>query len=347
MIDSHIDAPPPCTASITLATEVTSDVGAAGTGFVVGDFNNGGVDDIAVATGAAVVLLHGDNTGAFAMPVTIPTAATHVLVDDFDIDGDDDFVMWTAGGDSVTLRRQNRLLAPPVEAEQPLTGPFVNVQTVINGFLDGALVPDLLVHDDNGSRVYTAALGTPGTFQRTNTVVGTGADALIAFVQVDNTARADALFVNGSDVKLSLQGNNGNDAFGPLMTIATDVEGRGVGLGQLDGDVLPDLVVSTALGLVLYRQTSPGTFTKHGVISPLRTTEPIVVGDVNDDGRDDLVLPTAAVLQCEAAMAGGAGVFTQVEAIAAAPPSALRDVTGDGKPDLVRLDGNSVKVRPR
>jgi hypothetical protein len=347
MVDSHIDAPPPCAASITLKAEVASDLGKAGTGFVVGDFDNGGVDDIAVATGDDVIVLFGDNTGAFASPVTIPTAATDVVVDDFDADADDDFVMWTRGGTSVVVRRQNRLNNPPVEAEQPLTGPLANVQIAINGFLDGALVPDLLVHDDGGSRAYTANLGTPGTFARTNTVVGTGADALIALVQIDNAARADALFVNGADVKLSLQGNSGNDAFGALSTIATGVEGRGVGLGAFDGDALPDLVVSTANGLVLYRQTSPGTFAMHGVISPLRTTAPILVGDINEDGRDDLVLADAAVLQCAPATAGGAGVFTQVEAIAAAQPAALRDVTGDGKPDLVRIDGNTVKVRPR
>ena len=349
LVDSHIDAPPPCAPAITLKPAVTTDLGQPGSGFTTGDFDNGGVDDIVVATGDDVLVLFGNNTGAFGSPVTIPTAATDVLVDDFDSDGDDDLVLWTAGGTSVIVRRQNRLLMPPVEAEQPLEGPFTNVQHVVNGFLDGALVPDLLVHDSGGSRAFTSRLGTPGDFTRTTTVVGTGADALIALQQIDGAARADAVVVNGMAVKLALQGNSGDNAFGALATIATGATGRGVAIGRFDGDALVDLVVATATGLVLYRQnaSSPGTFAMHGLISPLTTDDPILVADVNDDGRDDLVLAAVAVLQCAPATAGGVGVFTQVEALAAAQPAAFRDVTADGKPDLIRITGNTLEVRAR
>lgn len=349
-IDSNIDAPPPCAPSITLKPELVSDIGVTGTAFAVSRFNNGIDEDIAIATGTSVVILHGNRTGSFGGDGAKPTfaaAATDLVIGDFDNDGDDDFAMWTKGGTAVVVRRLNRGLNPPVEAaEQPLSGPFTNVQRVLVGFLDGAFVPDLLVYDSAaGSRVYTSNVGTPGTFTRSNTLVGTGANELILLAQVDGAMREDALFVNGTNVELSLQ----TTSFGNPVNIATGANSKGVAVGKFDSDNLLDLVVSTSMGLVLYRQNpaAPGTFQMHGMISPVQSPTPMLVGDVNDDGRDDIIVANAAILQCPATAPGGPGVFTQVEQLSAAPPSALVDVTGDDKPDLVRIDGTTVKVRPR
>jgi hypothetical protein len=346
MVDSNIDAPPPCTAAITLKAELTSDIGAAGTGFAIGRFDNGLNEDIAVATGTSVVILHGDRTGVFGgdgLKPTIPTAAVDLVVDDFDADADDDFVMWNAT--AVIARRQNRANNPPVEAEQPLTGPFTNVKRVINEQLDGNLRADVLVYDAAaGSRVYTSN-GTPGTFSPNNNLVGTGADELVLIKQLDAAQRADALFTSGTEVKLSLQTNAGG--FQALSTITSMASSKGVAVGQFDGDALLDIMVSTAQGLVLFRQVAaaPGTFQMQGVVSPLQSPAPMLVADINNDGRDDLILSNVAILQCAPATSGGPGIFTQVETINAAAPAKLVDISGDGKPDLVRIEGTNVKVR--
>lgn len=342
-IDSNIDAPPACAPSITLKAEVSSDVGAAGSDFAIGRYDNGLTNDIVVAVGTSAVILHGDNTGVFGgdgMKIAIPTAAVGVVSDDFDTDADDDIVLWTAT--NVVMRRLNRTLNPPVEAEQPLTGPFTNVTRVLAENLDGALRPDLFVYDAAaGSRVFTSNLGTPGTFSKDN-LVGTGADELILMRQIDDAQRDDALFVNGAFAKVAIQVNV--SGFGTPTNVAMGANSTGLAMGKFDNDNLPDLVISTPQGLVLYLNSAatPGTFTMHGMISPVQSSAPMLVGDVNGDGRDDILTPTAAILQC--APVSNVGVFTQVETLAAAKAK-LVDVTGDGKLDLVRLDGNAIKVR--
>jgi hypothetical protein len=163
--------------------------------------------------------------------------------------------------------------------------------------------------------------------------------------QIDDAQRADAIFASGTAVKLSLQLNVGG--FQALSTITSMANSKGVAVGQFDGDSLVDVVVSTAQGLVLFRQVAaaPGTFQMQGVISPLQSAAPMLVADINNDGRDDLVLENAAILQCAPATSGGPGIFTQVEAITAPAPAKFVDVSGDSRPDLVRLEGTDVKVR--
>jgi len=175
-------------------------------------------------------------------------------------------------------------------------------------------------------------------------LAGTGADELILMTQIDDAQRPDAVFKKGGLVEMSRLSTV--TVFGALEVITNEATSAGIAVGNFDGDQRADLVVSTAQGLVLFRQSAAtaGTFTRHGVISPVPSATPMLVGDVNGDGRDDIVTPTAAILQC-AAPGGEAGVFTQVEPLAAQLPAQLFDVTGDGKLDLVRVDGASVKVR--
>lgn len=337
--DADLDAAPPCATAPMFGAERVIDTGEPALGFTVGDFDADPDDDLVIATGDDLVTWIGDGTGAFTPGVRIASAASDVIREDFDSDGDDDLVFWTVGGTAVTQRRQDRTQDPPFLAEQPLTGPFTDVQRVLEGRLDGALRPDVLVHDASGSREYTSNLGTPGTFAREE-LTGTGADRLLLLRQLDNLERDDAVFVNAGTVALA---RHGQTAFGALAPIATGAVERAVAFAKIDGDNLPDLVVGTTAGLVLYRQTTPGTFTMHGALSAVTATA-IDVADVNGDGRDDLVVPTGILLQCAPAT-GTVGVFTQFEAINAAGPLVLRDVTGDGKLDLVRLDGTNLRVR--
>jgi hypothetical protein len=345
-IDSSIDAPPPCAPAVTLNAEQTSALGAVGTDFIIGRFNNGLEEDIVVATGPSATLMHGDRTGVFGgdgLKIVIPTAGDRIVLGDWDLNvsGDDDLAFFTSGGASVIARRQNRANDPPVEAEQPLMGPNANVTRVLAEELGGNGNTDLLVYDNSGSRVFTASGLTAGDFIRSATTIAPVGDELVLLRQIDGQQRADAVFVNGSTVKLAVQSNA--NVFTNPINIAVGANSKGIAFGRFDADTSLDLVVSTSNGLTLFRQLSPGNFTMFGAISPVQSATPMLVGDVNEDGLDDILTPTAAILQC--ANAGGVGIFTQVEPLAVGSTAKLVDVNGDTKPDLVRLDGTNVKVR--
>ena len=346
IIDSNIDAPPPCAPAVTLKAEVSSAIGATGSDFAIGRFNNGLDEDIAIATGTNTTILFGDRMGNFAGAKTVPTAGNALAIGDWDqnVSSDDDFAMFTVGGTAVIARRQNRANDPPVEAEQPLMGPFTNVSHMFATELANLGGIDLLVYDDSGSRIFAASGLTPGDFIRSVNVVAPVADEPLLVQQVNGTGLFDIVFLNGATVKVSLE-NAG--IYGNPVNIATGANSKGIAFGKFDSDNLSDLVISTSMGLVLFRQNaaSPGTFTMHGMISPVQSPVPMLVGDVNGDSLDDIITPTAAILQCAPPASGGAGTFTQVESLGTARPAKLVDITGDGKADLVRIDGASVKVR--
>lgn len=343
---STIDAPPPCVAGATFRAEATFSVGGTGTAIAVGQLDRMPGVDVAIAVGDGVQILSGNGAGSFTRGAKIPTTvvAEALVLDDFDSDGDNDLIVWDVGGTSIAEIRQNSSVVPSTFlAEQPLTGPFSSLQAARSGLLDGNFIADLVVKDGVEARPFTSLLGTPGTFARgANAIAGVAADdALVAVADIDGAGRDDAAFVGANgDVKLALN----TTQFGAAAVIATGAQNQCVAFGKFDEDTSIDLIVGTAAGGVIYRGNG-ATFTRSPGTFPAITGSPMQVIDLNGDGRDDLVLATRIVYQCAPAMTGAPGVFTQADPIEGSTAVLAADVTGDGKPDLLRLVGNELKVR--
>lgn len=346
--DAGIDAQPgACVTGAVFRAEATFAVGGMGTAMVVGQLDQRPGLDVAIAVGNGIQIMSGDGAGSFtaALKITTATPAKALAIEHFDLDTDEDLIVWDVGGTAIAALRQDSTVTPSTyPAEQPLTnGTFTGLQVALTGQLDGNLVTDLLVKDGVEARPYTSNLGTPGTFAKgANAVPGIGAgDTLVAINQIDDAQREDAVFIaaNG-DVKLSLQ----TTQFGTPMVIATGARNQCVGFGRFDEGTSIDMIVGTAAGGVIYRG-SGGTFAAVPGTIPAITGPTMQVIDLNGDGKDDLVLANRIVYQCAPARAGEPGVFTQVEEIGSGGVVLAADVTGDGKPDLLRLVGNELKVR--
>lgn len=106
------DAPPACTTATAFGNEITSAVGGGtGVALVIGRYDAGTVNDVAVAVGTDTVTLLGDNAGNFAVQQTLAEAAINVITDDFHTIGiRDDLLMLTAGG--VACREHSEFSMP-------------------------------------------------------------------------------------------------------------------------------------------------------------------------------------------------------------------------------------------
>lgn len=335
--DSAFDAPPPCTTAPVFGPEASYTLAAPGTGLAFGNLDGaaGSTRDVAVAIGTEIAILVNDGTGTLAAAPPVATAADGVIVDDFTLDGFVDIVAWKTGGTSVVERQHDENNRGTYLAEQPLPGPFTGIVTVKRGFLDGAFNPDVLVHDASERRVYTSNLGTLGTFSKEE-LVGAAGDDLVLVADLDALSNDDAAFVDQSgNVKVSLSSGN----LGPTDTIATGARPLAVAFGKFDDGNSLDAIVGTANGGVIYTQNTFGTWTQApGTI--FGVTEAMTVLDVNGDTTDDLVLGNGILLQCPTTH-----VFTQFTPLTITSPYELVDLTKDGKPDLVRVDGSTLKVR--
>ena len=341
MIDSAIDAPPPCAVPNTFGPEVTFPLGAAGVALAVDTLDQGANVDVAVAVTTELVILHGDGMGGFANPTTVATPASGVAVEDFDADGDNDLILWS--GDTIVEHRQATSPNGTFLAAQPLTGPFQNVQNVVIEEFDGGSF-DLILQDELARREFSSSLGSPGTFTRTTNVLGSAGDVLVFAGDLNKLDRADVALVDqAGNVKISLISGTGN--FGTLTTIATGATGHAAAFGTFDGDALLDLVIATPAGGVIFTQNAgaPGTFTQRAGTIPGVVGTTLLIADINADGTDDIVAPGSIVLQCPAPSAPG--VFTQVESLNSTQPAVLKDVNKNGKPDLLRLVGTDLVVR--
>jgi len=117
---------------------------------------------------------------------------------------------------------------------------------------------------------------------------------------------------------------------------------RGIVAADFDGDGAPDLAtansVSHTVTIFLNRVSTGGGLERAHTYSVAAGPFGIAAGDINQDGRVDLVVAAADADQIELLMGSGGGVFTRQTPIGA-PGSprgvAIADVNGDGNADLI------------
>ena len=224
-----------------------------------------------------------------------------------------------------------------------------------------------LVTANHGSQNLSVLLGGgDGTFAPSSGGDVFGLPPLdLAVADVDGDGRPDLVYTDqtGGDQFVVVQFADIN---GDLLyqdnnaVLSTDAAPRGLAVGDLNGDGLPDIVVTNELDgtadgdLTIFLATGPA-YTGSGpggayANAPLtletgRQPSSVAIGDLNGDGRPDLAVTNlfdgTVTLFLKNATGSDYTAQTPLNIGAGSGPTAVAigDLNGDGRPDLAVADG--------
>jgi hypothetical protein len=240
-------------------------------------------------------------------------------------------------------------------------GTFRSFQTFTTGTHDIALAvvdlnhdghPDIVTANQSDNTISVLLGNGDGTFRAQHTYATGSTPSGLVVSDVNGDGNPDVLVANYSGNSIGVFLGNGDGTFKAQQTVATPVQPKFISVSDLNGDGKPDLIVSAHGGgntVNVLLGNGDGTFSAPQVVPGLAAsnifTYGITAGDLNGDGRPDLVdvVDIGGAIDLNVVLGNGNGTFGPVETIpttGSAYSVLISDMNGDGKTDLVAIDRN-------
>jgi hypothetical protein len=370
----------PGAATFTFAANQDFAAGAAPTSVAVGDLNGDGKLDLVIANFSAnsVSVLFNTTTPGAATPTfaahqdfAIGSGPFSVTVGDLNGDGKLDLVTANFNSNTVSVLLNTTAQGNPTAtftAKQDFGTGTVPI-SVAMGDLNGDGKLDLVIANFNSNTVSvllnttTPGAATPTFAAKQDFATGAGPFS-VAMGDLNGDGKLDLVIANEGANTVSVLLNTtapgaATPSFAAKQDFATGAIPESVAVGDLNGDGKLDLAVANASDntvSVLLNTTAPGAATPSFAAKQDFATgsapESVAVGDLNGDGKRDLVIAntaddTVSVLLNTTAPGATTPSFAAKQdfATGSEPISvAMGDLNGDGKRDLVTANFNSNTV---
>ena len=350
--------PAPAQAPVSFTGPSYFAVGSFPASVAVGEFNQDGHPDRAVANEFSdnVSVLLGGSGGSFGGPTNYATGAfaDSVAVGDFNRDGDPDLAVANAGSGTVSVLRGDSGGSFTAALSVP-AGDFPASVAVGDFNQDGN--PDLAVADKLSGVILVLRGDGSGSFTAATTIASGShlpasdrGPTSVAVGNFNGDQDPDLAVANESSGEISvLLGDAGTNFTGPtIVASGTDPvdpvsDPVSVALGDFNQDSDPDLAVAEySPGQVrVLLGGAGGSFTTSTKVPPENQADgglsSVAVGDFNRDGDPDLAAANQLSGNVEVLLGGSGASFTgptNFPTGSSLTSVAVGDFNGDGKPDL-------------
>lgn len=319
----------------------------------LGDFNDDGIVDAAVSTnGTNVQILlgagsGGRGTGGFGAASFVANTADQSGIGVADFDGDRITDLFTVGNSAPHFLKGNGSFGRGngTFSQSIVAGGALGSRLVVGDFFEDGR-PDVAYISPQSNQICTAKNSGSG-FVVSCGIAGIAPGA-IATADFDDDDILDLAIADSGATSVRFFKGNGTNGLGigTFTFVPTSVNLTAVALDlkttDTDRDGFVDLVVGTAAGVNVHHGTGDFGFDQGTSFGPGGLTHQVAVGDVDDNGVDDLVFDSSPSLQV---MLGGGksgrgnGAFAAAVAVGNTNMAGhtVTDVNDDGLLDVVAL----------
>ena len=344
-------------------TPQTYAVGVGVASLALGDFNGDGKLDIVTAnlgtfdpmtstySGSGLsVLINGVN-GAFTANPDIPLPRAPLSVAAADINGD--------GKADLIYTQSNAYNAIGVLYGRG-NGTFQNTVTVATDYAEARVIAiDLngdgaidLLTDAGGSNSYVNIYlnNGNGTFRPAQPYSVSGSVTDFAVADINSDGRPDIVAITSGSTLDVLTGA-GNGTFGGPVSYDNGRYPQRLAIADVNGDGKPDILTTT--NYFSYNDVSVtlnagnGTFRVRGMYATGNNPDYVAIGDVNGDGKPDIVTANQTDGTVSVLLSSGGGTYgANTDYPTGGNPKwvALADLNGDGKLDIITANSSAGTV---